>query len=122
MNYTRGEQDDADGLTEPADRVPPLNGRLSLEFAVGSAWQFEPFIVFAADQDRLSERDLTDPRIDPDGTDGWVTANIRATWAPNDDWLVRAAALNVFDERYRVHGSGIDAPGQNLQVDLSYRW
>ncbi len=122
LNYTRGEQDDAAGLTEPADRVPPLNGRLSLEFASGDAWRFEPFVVFAGEQDRLSERDFNDPRIDPEGTSGWVTANFRATWAPDDHWFVRAAALNVFDERYRVHGSGIDAPGHNLKVDLSYRW
>ena len=30
LNYTRGDQDDGSGMNEPADRVPPLNGRLSL--------------------------------------------------------------------------------------------
>ena len=122
LNYTRGEQDDALGMAEPADRVPPLNGRLSLRYAITDDWQIEPFAVFAGNQDRLSARDLQDPRIDPQGTDSWATANVRATWSPDDRWFVRLSALNVLDERYRVHGSGIDAPGRNLKVDVNYRW
>ena len=122
LNYTRGEQDDAVGVSEPADRVPPLNGRLSVRHAINDAWQIEPFAVFAGEQDRLSARDLQDPRIDPAGTDGWATANVRATWSPDEQWFVRLSALNVLDERYRVHGSGLDAPGRNLKVDLNYRW
>ncbi len=122
LNYTRGEEDDADGVTAPADRIPPLNGRLSVDFAPRAAVRVKPFLLFAAEQDRLSDRDVRDPRIDPDGTAGWLTANVEASWSSDGGWTVRLSALNLFDERYRVHGSGIDAPGRNLVLDVRYRW
>jgi outer membrane receptor protein involved in Fe transport len=122
VNYTRGEQDDAVGMTEPADRVPPLNGRVGLTYAWREDWTFEPYLRFAAEQDRLSARDLEDPRIDPAGTDGWVTANLRTSWYRGEAWALNLALTNMFDERYREHGSGIDAPGRNLQVSLQYLW
>lgn len=122
LNYTRGEQADAEGMPEPADRVPPLNGRLGVELFVGTEWTLEPYVVFAAEQDRLSARDAGDPRIDPEGTDGWATLNLEARWRGGERWFLRFAAGNLLDERYRFHGSGLDAPGQNIGVDLRYVW
>jgi hemoglobin/transferrin/lactoferrin receptor protein len=38
---------------------------------------------------------------------------------PLDDRLRLTMALeNIFDQRYRVHGSGIDAPGFNAVVQM----
>jgi len=122
LNYTRGEQTEADGTTQPADRVPPLNGQLSLNYLWRGRWIIEPYLRFAAEQDRLSDRDRRDSRIDPTGTDGWVTANLQATWLADDRWSVRVAATNLLDERYRVHGSGLDAPGRNFVLDVRYLW
>lgn len=122
INHVRGEQDDANGLSEPGDRIPPLNGRLGVDVAWSEALVLRPFLVFAAEQDRLSARDVRDPRVDPEGTSGWVTFNIDATWQPDDHWFLRVGALNIFDERYRVHGSGIDAPGRNLVLTVRYLW
>lgn len=122
VNYTRGEQDDADGRSEPADRVPPLNGRLSVEYAATPSLTLTPSVSFAATQDRLSSRDLLDSRIDPNGTDGWVKVDLEARWRPSDEWHVRLLASNILDERYRMHGSGIDAPGRNLGIDVRYLW
>ena len=122
MNYTRGEQDDAEGISAPADRVPPLNGRIAVDFSWHETLNIEPYLIFAREQNRLSDRDVRDSRIDPDGTDGWMTANLEARWEPGDQWLIRLSALNVFDERFRVHGSGLDAPGRNLRLNLRYRW
>ncbi|MDX1482317.1 MAG: TonB-dependent receptor [Woeseiaceae bacterium] len=122
LNYSRGEQDDADGLTEPADRVPPFNGRAALIIDWGGSWFLEPYLQFAAEQDRLSSRDIRDSRIDPEGTDGWITANVRVDWRANERLNIRIEGLNLFDERYRRHGSGIDASGRNLRIDLRYSW
>lgn len=71
------------------------------------------FVAFAAAQDRLSERDLTDPRIDPEGTPGWATVNLRAGWQATDHLRLRLAVENVLDSNYRAHGSGMDAAGVN---------
>src|SRR6185503_15968214 len=61
-----------------ARRVPPLNGQLALvwrESAPGAVWLDEGRLTFvwALDQDQLHPQDETDPRIDPQGTDGWTT-------------------------------------------------
>lgn len=122
LNYTRGEQTDADGGTEPADRIPPLNGRLALRVFRGDSLTFGPYLLFAAGQDRLSGRDVRDGRIDPDGTPGWVTVNLQANWRPDGRWSLRFGLENVLDKPYRFHGSGIDAPGRNAFVQLERRW
>ena len=122
LNYTRGEQDDATGVTEPGDRIPPLNGRLSVDVDWLEDLRVEAYALFAAGQDRLSARDVRDPRIDPTGTAGWVIANIDAVWQPGEHWRLRLGASNLLDERYRVHGSGLDAPGRGVRLAANYTW
>lgn len=122
LNYQRGDQEGDSGLTVPADRMPPFNGRIGLQYDFSDALTFEPYLVFAAAQDRLSPRDIRDSRIDPDGTSGWVTVNIAAAWQASDGLFMRAAVENIFDENYRVHGSGIDAVGVNFVLGVDYTW
>ena len=122
LNATRGEQSISGGMVEPGDRIPPVNGRVGLTFSVRDELSIEPYVVFAGKQDRLSPRDVTDPRIDPSGTDGWITANVLGRWEPSDAWRVTLAVQNLFDEAYRTHGSGLDAPGRNLRLALRYFW
>ena len=121
VNYARGDQR-VDDVDEPADRVPPLHGRITLRAAISAAWTVETWLVGAAEQDRLSARDVRDVRIDPDGTPGWVSIGARARWEGLDGWEMAAGVDNIFDQRYRVHGSGIDAPGTNLSLNVRRRW
>jgi hypothetical protein len=74
-NYTWGEEH-SEGHTVPADRVPPLNGKLGLVYLPRDAIRIEPYIDFASRHDRLSPRDEEDPRINPEGTAGRATINI----------------------------------------------
>ena len=122
LNYVRGEQSDETGNDVPGDRIPPFNGRLGLRYQLNASLELEPYAVFAASQDRLSPRDVRDSRIDPNGTPGWATLNVRAVYDLNDAWRLTASLENLFDKRYRVHGSGIDAPGRNLYVSVQYGW
>ena len=121
LNYTRGEQE-INGDTEPADRVPPLNGRLHASYAIDERWSIESWLVAAASQDRLSARDFNDVRIDPNGTAGWAVTGVRANWLSLHGWEVSAGIENLFDKRYRVHGSGIDSPGRNAFLTLRRQW
>ena len=122
VNYLRGEQSETDGTENPADRIPPFNGRLTFNYQANESLQIEPYILFAGSQDRLSPRDVQDVRINPAGTPGWVTANIAATWQPGEHWRATARVENILDKQYRLHGSGIDATGRNLLLSLNYSW
>ena len=122
LNYVRGEQQDDSGITVPGDRIPPFNGRLSVDYYFRPNLNVETYLVFAAGQDRLSPRDARDPRINPDGTPGWLTVNLRGDWDINDRWRVSAGVENLLDRAYRVHGSGIDSVGRNLVVSVGASW
>lgn len=121
VNYTRGEEQDVLLGTVPADRVPPLNGRLGLIWQTGNGMRAEPWLDFATEQDRLSPRDQTDPRIDPMGTDGYVTINVIASWQMTPQLEMGVRLENLLDEQYREHGSGLDAAGRNFGLWFDYR-
>jgi outer membrane receptor protein involved in Fe transport len=122
LTYTRGVQRVADGAEEPADRIPPLSGFISLEYAPESTFGFDAWASMAGAQDRLSARDVRDSRIDPDGTPGWASIGARAHWRPTDAWRVTLELANVLDAGYRAHGSGIDATGRNATLSARWTW
>jgi outer membrane receptor protein involved in Fe transport len=134
VEYTYGQQysDFVDPNTntrpfndEPGQRIPPLHGFVGLRYDIGPGWLGWVALstAWAAEQDRLSPQDLADPRIDPNGTDGWVTVDLDLGGplgkdAQDSRWYV--GVHNIFNEDYRVHGSGIDGPGIGLVVGA--RW
>jgi len=129
--WTRGRQydDTVDPNTgeAPLDgvdlrRVPPLYGR------VGVRWDERDgprlldraglWLDWATDQDELHPDDVSDPRIDPDGTDGWTvwTLEVGGELSRGVRWDV--AFVNLLDQNYRVHGSGFDGPGRSVVIGL----
>lgn len=122
LNYTRGEEKQAVLGTIPADRIPPLNGKAGLEWRPGSRFRIEPFLLFAAEQDRLSPRDVRDPRIDPRGTPAWASLNVNLDWEARAGLILGLKLANLTDKAYREHGSGIDAPGRNLGLWIDARF
>jgi outer membrane receptor protein involved in Fe transport len=119
--WTWGEEEDANGNTQPADRIPPVQGRVGLRWAPLESLWLEAFTRFAGRQDRLSERDVRDPRIDPSGTPGWATGNLRAGLALGEHWSGTIGVENFTDTSYREHGSGIQAPGVGVIATLQFR-
>jgi outer membrane receptor protein involved in Fe transport len=122
LNYTRGEETENDGEVVPADRIPPLNGRLGLVYAPDNGLRIESWVDFAGRQDRLSPRDERDPRIDPSGTKAWSTINLLASYRTSERLELGLRLENLSDRRYREHGSGIDAAGLNVGfwINASY--
>jgi outer membrane receptor protein involved in Fe transport len=128
LEYTYGVQYDDDIPAfddQPASRIPPFHGNVSLGWepaqAVNNVGWLQLSMWFATSQNRLSPQDQGDPRIDKNGTNGWVRfdldlggpvgeATSGATW--------HFGAHNLFDEEYRVHGSGIDGPGFGVVAGL----
>lgn len=70
---------------------------------------------FAAEADKLSVEDKLDTqRIPPGGTPGYAVCHIRAGTQLTKALALSLALENVFDEDYRIHGSGVNEPGRNL--------
>jgi outer membrane receptor protein involved in Fe transport len=55
-------------------------------------------------------------------TPGFVSLNLSSSLALTDHLDLALALTNVFDRNYRVHGSGVDAPGLNafMRLRVSY--
>jgi outer membrane receptor protein involved in Fe transport len=122
LNYTWGEQTVTGSPTEPADRIPPLTGSVTVTYDPGRNWLVDAWLRFAGEQNRLSERDVRDVRIDPAGTSGWGILGLRASWDYRNDWQFALGVDNLLDKQYRVHGSGLDAPGRNIFASVRRAW
>jgi outer membrane receptor protein involved in Fe transport len=121
LNYTWGDQDDGRSKG-PANRVPPLNGQVGLAYRAATGWSVEPYLFFAGAQDRLDANDLTDSRIDPNGTPGYAVLNLRAHWPLGPALHLQIDGNNLLDRRYREHGSGIDGAARGLALTVEARF
>ncbi len=116
--YTYGQNVSSN---EPMRRIPPLNGRLGLQYYQGKGWIARAEWLFAGRQDRLSGGDLDDHRISPTGTPGWHVVNVYAGYTY--DWFsVHAGLQNLTDTYYRMHGSGVDGYGRSVWVAARARF
>ncbi len=120
VNHTRGKLRTPQGA-EPADRIPPLNGELSLRWQGTERWGAWLSLGAAGRQNRLSSRDRSDPRIDPDGTAGWARWSAGVAWQATTDLGLRLSLDNLGDRAYREHGSGLDAAGRGLWLELDWK-
>ena len=105
--YTFGRNETAD---EPLSRIPPAQGVIGLRWRDECGW-FDVYGWIVDNQDRLSPRDARDSRIPAGGTPGYGTLNIRAGRYLAAHHRVSVNLENIFDQGYRVHGSGVDGPG-----------
>ena len=82
----------------------------------------EPYLLFAGRQERLDDDDRNDVRINPQGTGGWVTANLRLAWSARDWLRLQLDGRNLLDKDYREHGSGVDAAGAGAMLSATASW
>jgi len=119
INYTWGEET-SNGISEPADRIPPLNGFIGYKRQLTDKWSINPKIIYSGTQERLSARDSRDPRINPEGTGGFVSYNFYSNFKLTGTTNIRFGLENIFDKKYREHGSGIEAAGRNFHASFNY--
>ena len=98
-------------------RIPPLNGRIGLRGNVYKHFFFMAEWVVAGSQHRLSSGDKADDRIADGGTPGWNLINLYAGF-DHKYFSFNASLQNLFDEAYRIHGSGIDGIGRSFWLTL----
>lgn len=113
LAYTYGQN-----LTknEPARRIPPLFGRVAVEYRYSDWWCNIEWLA-AAKQDRLAQGDKDDNRIPDGGTPGWNIFNINTayTWRFAE---INLRLQNLFNVDYRYHGSGVNGYGRSLLMTL----
>ncbi|MFN0036188.1 MAG: TonB-dependent receptor plug domain-containing protein [Saprospiraceae bacterium] len=117
LTYTYGQNVTK---SEPMRRIPPVFGRLALDFSPG-AWSFGTEFFAAGKQDRLAKGDTEDNRIPLGGTPGWKVLHLHAGY----EWRflnLRLTALNLFDQDYRTHGSGANGYGRSVFATLGVRF
>lgn len=87
--------------------------------ADGRAW-VEVGVKGVDKEDRLTVSDKADTqRIPPGGTPGYGVCHARAGWRATDALSLGLAVENLFDQDYRVHGSGSNEAGRNVILTAS---
>lgn len=112
--YTYGQNRTAG---EPLRRIPPLHGRGQVRFEPTANLALSAESHFAGAQRRLAAADKSDNRINPDGTPGWQTFHLRAWYRWKKSYL-SAELHNIFNEAYRMHGSGVDGMGRAIWIKI----
>lgn len=119
--HATGTRGQALTRNEPMRRIPPVNGGVALQWRPRTATWAGVATRWAGRQDRLSSGDLADHRISPTGTPAWVTVDAFGAAPLGRRLQVTGGVRNLFDRLYRVHGSGIDAPGITAWLALGVR-
>ena len=115
LAWTQG-RDDHD---LPLRRIPPLNGTLQLRYTHHPGLWVELNSLMAKKQDELSQGDKSDLRIPDGGTPGYMVFSLKSGFKRTKDELLSLTFENMFDEKYKAHGSGIYAPGRSVVVSYS---
>ncbi|MGH8625299.1 MAG: TonB-dependent receptor plug domain-containing protein [Gammaproteobacteria bacterium] len=119
LMWTEGNDEDTD---EPLRRIPPINGSVRLRYLPRTNLWVEAATVWADAQTRLAAGDITDPRIGPEGTSGYVVFDLRAGYQPVRDHELLLSLENILDKKYKTHGSGIFNPGINFGLTYRFRF
>lgn len=108
----------------PVTRMIPINGTFGVRWdASDRQFWVESTVTAVSQQSRLSFSDKRDTqRIPPGGTPGYTLLALRGGWNPIKDLRTSVALENLLDEKYRVHGSGINGPGRQVVLTVDYRF
>lgn len=113
----------ARGTSVPS-RLTPINGWAGLRYdADDGIWWVQADMQMAAAQHRLSFSDTFDKtRIPPSGSSGYIVPNLRAGYSVSKDLKLGAQVSNFSDTYYRVHGSGMNAPGVSGTLFVDWKF
>jgi outer membrane receptor protein involved in Fe transport len=105
-------------------RVAPLQGSFALTWQHRRRYWAEATLRWSARQDRLAPIDYQDDRICPDGPDrcdgtpGYAVIGLAGGLRLSRHATVVIRLENLTNEAYRLHGSGVWAPGRSGTAEL----
>lgn len=113
VTYTDGKDISND---EPLRHVAPVFGQVGLTYKAEKT-KVRMYSQFNGRKDisdfSPSESGKTHIYTD-EGSPGWTTLNLKASYQINEDLRLNAGIENIFDQHYRPYSSGISAPGRNI--------
>lgn len=118
LSWTQGR----DGNKIPLQRIPPLNGSLQLRYSYDPRLWIELDSFMAKKQDELSKGDKTDLRIPEGGTPSYVVFSLKSGFKRTRDELLSLTFENIFDEKYKTHGSGIYAAWRSVVASYAIKF
>jgi outer membrane receptor for ferrienterochelin and colicin len=115
LTYTYGQNI---SKNEPMRRIPPLFGHQELTWERKNT-QIQLTHLFAGKQDRLAQGDIDDNRIGPNGTPNWNLLNFM--WSQQVNKIqFQIGGLNLLNEKYKTHGSGIYGMGRTYCLQMHF--
>jgi hemoglobin/transferrin/lactoferrin receptor protein len=113
LTYTYGQNITRN---EPVRRIPPLFGRLAVEYKLQRWWVNIEWQA-AAKQDRLAAGDKDDNRIPLGGTPAWNIFSVNTSYSMRSV-KINLSMLNLFNQDYRFHGSGVNGYGRSAFLSV----
>lgn len=117
VTYTNGRDITND---EPLRHVAPMFGKIGLSYNTEKV-RIEAFTEFNRHKDITdfspSEQNKSHLYTE-DGSPGWITLNMVASYQVNEQIQLNAGVDNILDKHYRPYSSGISAPGRNVSFTL----
>jgi outer membrane receptor protein involved in Fe transport len=120
FSYIRGTVNEFDGSTEPVDRIPPANGIIFLGYRPSEWLELKPQLRYAFEQNRLSQAEIDDSRINPEGTDGFTNLQMLVNIKPGNQFSLQLIGDNLLNQAYREHTSSLDGLGRNVSITARY--
>jgi len=121
LNHTYGRIRNADGVKDYVDRIPPTNGLLQYEvMLLNDRLRLRPQARFALAKRSLSQEELGDDRISPEGTDGFLNLQVITAFDLHKHLQLRLFADNLTNQVYREHASTLDGMRRNVTLSLRY--
>lgn len=117
LTYTYGQNETKN---EPMRRIPPLFGQQELAWKKNNT-QILIQHLFAGKQDRLAQGDKDDNRIGKNGTPNWNVFNISIN-QQFKNVFIQIGGINLLNEKYKTHGSGIYAMGRTYSLLLQWNF
>jgi hemoglobin/transferrin/lactoferrin receptor protein len=103
---------------EPVRRIPPVFGRLAIEFKPKNWWCSIEWLA-AGKQNRLAKGDTEDNRIPAGGTPGWNVFNVSSGYTMRH-LKFDMRLQNLLNKDYRYHGSGVNGYGRSAVMSVSF--
>lgn len=129
LNLQDGREQMDNGTTSPLRHAAPFFGTAALSYRRGAlhAMLYTDFQARrSADDIAIDERGKTEIyALDADGrpyAPGWMTLNLKATYALPRGGMLHLGLENMTNLRYRLYSSGLSAAGRNFVCGLTWRF